>query len=280
MPDGGVMIYNTWEDHGQGADIGTLGTAHRALVPLGLQPDRIRLFLNDTYRCPNSGPAAASRCQVMVGQAIIDGCNKLMDAMRRPDGTFRTYDEMVGEGLPVIYHGTYECVTRNADGEIVPVKGIDENGQGMPYACYMYGLFMAEVDVDVTTGKTWVSKMTLIDDVGVINNYGVVDGQMYGGLAQGIGLALYEDFEDPARYNNLVTCGFPYIKSITDDMELIHMETPREFGPWGASGAGELPLTAPHPAIINAIYNAVGVRVKRLPAKPEKIKALLREKQQ
>ena len=61
MPDGGVMIYNTWEDHGQGADIGTLGTAHRALVPLGLQPDRIRLFLNDTYRCPNSGPAAASR---------------------------------------------------------------------------------------------------------------------------------------------------------------------------------------------------------------------------
>ena len=280
MPDGGVMIYNTWEDHGQGADIGTLGTAHRALVPLGLQPDRIHLFLNDTYRCPNSGPAAASRCQVMVGQAIIDGCNKLMDAMRRPDGTFRTYDEMVGEGLPVIYHGTYECVTRNVDGEIVPVKGIDENGQGMPYACYMYGLFMAEVDVDVTTGKTWVSKMTLIDDVGVINNYGVVDGQMYGGLAQGIGLALYEDFEDPARYNNLVTCGFPYIKSITDDMELIHMETPREFGPWGASGAGELPLTAPHPAIINAIYNAVGVRVKRLPAKPEKIKALLREKQQ
>ena len=58
------------------------------------------------------------------------------------------------------------------------------------------------------------------------------------------------------------------------------METPREFGPWGASGVGELPLTAPHPAIINAIYNAVGVRVKRLPAKPEKIKALLREKQQ
>ena len=77
--------------------------------------------------------------------------------------------------------------------------------------------------------------MTLIDDVGVINNYGVVDMQMYGGLAQGIGLALQEDFEDPAKYNNLITCGFPYIKDITDDMELIHMETPREFGPYGAS---------------------------------------------
>lgn len=278
LPDGGVMLYNTWEEHGQGADIGMVGTAHRALAPLGIAPEKIRLFINDTFRCPDSGPAAASRCQVMVGHAIVDSCNKLLDAMRREDGSFRSYDEMVEEGLPLLYSGSYGCVTKNEKGEIVPCVHTDANGQGMPYACYMYGLFMAEVDVDVSTGKTWVSKMTLIDDVGVINNYGVVDGQMYGGLAQGIGLALQEDFEDPAKYNNLITCGFPYIKDITDDMELIHMETPREFGPYGASGAGELPLTSPHAAIANAIYNACGARVTRLPATKEKVLALLKER--
>lgn len=278
LSDGGVMLYNTWEEHGQGADIGMVGTAHRALAPLGIAPDKIRLFINDTYRCPDSGPAAASRCQVMVGHAIVDSCNKLMAAMRKEDGTFRTYQEMVDEGMPLIYEGVYNCVTRDKDGKIVPCVQTDGDGQGMPYACYMYGLFMAEVEVNVTTGKTWVSKMTLIDDVGVINNYGVVDGQMYGGLAQGIGLALQEDFEDPAKYNNLMKCGFPYIKDITDNMELIHMETPREFGPYGASGAGELPLTSPHAAVVSAIYNACGVRITRLPATKEKILAKIKEK--
>ncbi len=276
--DGGVMLYNTWEEHGQGADIGMVATAHRALAPLGIHPDKIKMFINDTYRCPDSGPAAASRCQVMVGNAIIDSCNKLLAAMKKEDGSYRTYNEMLDAGLPLIYTGKYECVTRDKKGEITPCTNTDKKGQGMPYACYMYGLFMAEVAVEIATGKTRVLKMTLIDDVGVINNYGVVDGQMYGGLAQGIGLALKEDFEDPQKYNNLLACGFPYIKDITDDMELIHIETPREFGPWGASGAGELPLTSPHAAIANAIYNACGARIKRLPATPEKILELLKNK--
>lgn len=278
QPDGSVLLYNTWEEHGQGADIGMVSTAQRALAPLGLKPDDIKLFINDTYRCPDSGPAAASRSQVVVGQAIIDSCNKLLDSMRKPDNTFRTYQEMSDEGLPLLYRGCYECVVRNSEDKITACTNTDSDGMGMPYACYMYGLFMAEVEVDIKTGKVWVSKMTLIDDVGIINNYGVVDGQMYGGIAQGIGMALSEDFCDPSKYNNMITCGFPYIENITDDIELIHMETPREFGPWGASGAGELPLTAPHPAITNAIHNACGVRVKELPVKPDKILKLIEEK--
>lgn len=277
LKDGSIMLYNTWEEHGQGADIGMVSTAHRALAPLGILPENIKLFINDTSRCPDSGPAAASRCQVMVGNAIVDSCTKLINAMQKPDGTFRTYDEMVAENIPLKYSGSYSCVTRDANGAVVPCTQTNVEGYGMPYACYMYGLFMAEVEVDVTTGETKVIRMTLIDDVGVINNYGVVDGQMYGGIAQGIGLALHEDFEDPSRYNNLITCGFPYIKDIPDDIELIHLETPREFGPYGASGAGELPLTAPHAAIINAIYNACGVRVKHLPATAKKLKKLISE---
>ncbi len=270
----GVVLYNTWEDHGQGADIGCVGTAHEALKPLGIRPEQIKLVCNDTAKAPNSGAAAASRSQIMVGNAIIDSCNQLLEAMARPDGTFRTYEEMVEEGIPTFYEGYWKATLRNLDGEIQHCTPPDDKtGQGYPVANHMFGLFMAEVAVDVETGKTKVEKFTLVSDVGKINNYTIVEGQLIGGIAQGIGLALTEDFEDVRKHTNLVSCGFPYPMDIPDKMQLIHMETPREFGPFGASGTGEAPLTSPHAAILNAVYNATGVRVTRLPADPRKILA-------
>ena len=98
-------------------------------------------------------------------------------------------------------------------------------------------------------------------DVGKINNKLVVDGQIYGGMAQGIGLALSEDFEDLKKHTTLAACGIPYIKDIPDAFEIHYVETPREHGPFGAAGVGELPLTSPHVAVINAINNATGVRI-------------------
>ena len=270
----GVIIYNTWEDHGQGADMGCLGTAHEALKPLGLRPEQIKLVCNDMAKAPNSGAAAASRCQVMVGNAIVDSCRKLLDAMRKPDGTYRTYDEMVAEGIPTFHEGYWQATVRDVDGNAITCTGMDDaTGQGYPFANHMYGLFMAEIAVDMETGKVKVEKFTLVSDVGKINNFDVVEGQHYGGIAQGIGFALTEDFGDPQKYTNLVTCGFPYIKDIPDDIELYHMETPREFGPFGASGTGEMPMSAPHAAILNGIAKACGVRIFQIPALPEKILA-------
>jgi aldehyde oxidoreductase len=75
----------------------------------------------------------------------------------------------------------------------------------------------------------------------------------------------------------MVACGFPYIKDVPDELELGYIETPRAEGPFGAAGCGELPLTAPHASIINGIYNACGVRITHLPARPEKVLAGLRE---
>jgi aldehyde oxidoreductase len=105
-----------------------------------------------------------------------------------------------------------------------------------------------------------------------------VDGQMYGGIVQGIGLALSEDFEDLKKHTSLMGCGLPYAKDAPDKIDLIYVETPRENGPFGAAGVGELPLTSPHAAIINAITNACGVRITRLPALPETVKAALEAK--
>ncbi|MBU1154861.1 MAG: aldehyde oxidoreductase, partial [Proteobacteria bacterium] len=92
---------------------------------------------------------------------------------------------------------------------------------------------------------------------------------------QGIGLALTEDFEDIQKHSTLRGAGFPYAKEIPDDLELIYVESPRPAGPFGAAGVGELPLTSPHAAIINAIYNACGARITVLPARPEKVLAAL-----
>jgi aldehyde oxidoreductase len=111
--------------------------------------------------------------------------------------------------------------------------------------------------------------------VGTIVNKSVVDGQVYGGIAQGIGLALTEDFEDLKKHTTLRGCGIPTIRDIPDDFELIYTETPRPLGPFGAAGVGEAPLTSPHAAVLNAVYNATGARVTTVPALPEKVKAAI-----
>lgn len=107
QPDGSVVIYDSWEDHGQGADIGTLTFAHETLKPLGLSPDQIKLVMNDTGVTPNSGPAGGSRSNVMTGSAVKVSCEMLLKAMKKDDGTYRTYDEMVAENLPVKYNGQW-----------------------------------------------------------------------------------------------------------------------------------------------------------------------------
>jgi aldehyde oxidoreductase len=264
----GVTVYNCWQDHGQGADCGTVGTAHQALLPLGIDASQISLVLNDTALAPNGGPSGGSRCQVMIGQAIKDGCEKLLAAMRKPDGTFRSYDEMVAAGIDLKYRGAY--TTTNT--------GCNENAQGDPFTIYMYALFVAEVAVEIATGKVKVEGYTLGSDIGSINSRLSVDGQMYGGIAQGIGLALSEDFEDLEKHVNMLACGIPYANDVPDKMDLIYVETPRPLGPFGAAGVGEAPLTASHVAVINGIKNATGVRITHLPALPEKVLAALEAK--
>ncbi len=266
----GVTVYHAWEEHGQGADMGVLGTAHEALRPLGLVPTQIKQVANDTALVPKAGPAAASRMQIVTGNAIRVGCEQLMKAMLKPDGSYRTYAEMVAEGIPTRYKGNWTA----------PCSFTDEHHQGDLYVAYQYGVFMAEVAVDMKTGTTKVEKYTAVADMGKINNKLVVDGQLYGGIAQGIGLALTEDFEDVEKHVTLHSCGLPYVEDIPDDIELLYVQTPRKHGPFGASGAGELTLTAPHVAILNAIKDATGVRITHLPALPEKVLAGLKALQQ
>jgi aldehyde oxidoreductase len=265
-PDNSVTVYNTWQDHGQGADIGSLTTAHKALRPLGLSPDQIHLNLNDTSLAPDSGPSGGSRQQVVTGRAIKAAADAMIEGRKKADGTFMTYNEMKEAGKPLAFEGKWSA----------PATLLDENSQGSPFSVYMYGAFMSEVAVDTTTGVTTVEKMTQVADIGKVCNMLCTDGQIYGGMAQGIGLALTEDFEDIKKHSTLVGAGFPYCKQIPDDLEIIYVQTPRPEGPFGAAGVGELPLTSPHASIMNAITDACGVCVTKLPALPEKVLAALK----
>ncbi|MDR3372839.1 MAG: molybdopterin-dependent oxidoreductase, partial [Ancalomicrobiaceae bacterium] len=213
----GILVRSGWEDHGQGADLGALTMAHEVLRAAGFTPDQFRLILADTAG-PNSGPAGGSRSNVFSGNAIRVGAEMLLNAMKKADGTYRTYAEMVAENIPLAYDGKWVAAACTACSS--------ETGQGAPFPVYMYEVFLPEVEVDLDTGKASVVKFTTSVDVGTIINRATVDGQIYGGLAQGIGLALTEDFDDLELHTTLLDCGIPYPKDVPDGMEILYLETP------------------------------------------------------
>ncbi len=267
-PEGKFIKYDTWQDQGQGGDIGALQTTLEALKPLGVSVDDVILIQNDSKYCPDSGATASSRQHYMNSKAVSLAAKLLINAMKKPDGTYRTHDEMIAEGIPVKYEAQYENPSDPDLCDLDPNTGV-----GNPTPDYTYALFLAEVEVDTKTGKATVIGYTSVDDVGVIGNIASVNGQAYGGLSHCIGFALSENYDDVKKHNNILGAGIPAIKDIPDDFNLIHVVTPRSKNPFGSSGASEAYQSAGHMAVINAINNACGVRIYELPATPEKIKA-------
>lgn len=267
-PDGTFTKYDTYQELGQGGDIGSLMLTLEALKPLHVTPDQIKLVQNDTKLCPDSGMSGASRTHYMSGKATMAAAEQLLNAMRKPDGTYRTYDEMKAEGIPTKYEGKWTCTTVEGLCRLDPNTGI-----GDPSPSYTYCLNMAEVEVDTATGKAKCIRFTCVDDVGKVGNLAAVNGQAFGGISHSIGFALSEIYEDVKKHSNIASCGVPYIKDIPDEINVIHYERPDEVGPFGSSGASEAFQSSGHVAVLNAINNACGVRIHEVPATPAKIKA-------
>lgn len=263
--------YDTWQDQGQGGDAGSLICTLEALRPYfpDVTPDDIKIIQTDSKHCPNTGESAGSRSHFANGKASIVAAGMLAEAMRKKDGTYRTYDEMKREGIPTRYDGKWTALDEWDEFNFMNPN----NGKGNMSYAYTYALFLSEVEVDTDTGETEVLSLTCIDRVGKIGNIQSVNGQAYGGMSHSIGFALKENYEDVTRDTNMFKAGVPYIKDIPDDMKVIHLEDYDDYGPFGSSGASEAYQSGGHMAVINAIYDACGVRVHELPATADKVKA-------
>jgi len=154
-----------------------------------------------------------------------------------------------------------------------PTTPLDADGQGEPYAVYGFGAHLAEVEVDMELGTVKLVALVASHDVGRAINPTLVEGQIEGGVAQGLGFALMEEFT-PGRGENL----HDYLIPSAGDMprvESILIEDAAPLGPFGAKGIGEHALIPTAPAILNAIHDAAGVRIRRVPATPDRVRAAI-----
>ena len=220
--------------------------------------EKVRLKTRDTDETPDSGVSAGSRQTFMSGTALVKAVDALKKSMQETGA--KTHDELVKAGRPTRYMGVYT----------LSHTGMDQyTGQGKVWDSYCHGIQMAEVAVNTETGEVTVEKMTAVVDPGRIINPLAVIGQIEGGMDMGAGMALREEYihGETTDWHNYK---FPKAKTAFDK-ETILMETPRKNGPLGATGIGEFTLVPTHPAIINAIEDAVGVRIYDMPATPDKV---------
>lgn len=172
--------------------------------------------------------------------------------------------------LPVDEHGYAIAAEETFD---PPTSPLDENGQGDPYAAFGYGAHLAEVEVDIELGRIRVRRLVCAHDVGRAINPTLIEGQVEGGSAQGLGLALMEEFI-PGRTENLHDYLIPTAGDVPE-VRTILIEEPDAHGPYGAKGIGEQVLIPTAPAILNAVRDATGVTVRDLPVTPDKLRSAI-----
>jgi len=262
-PDDTVTIYAAVADPGEGNDS---MLSQLAAQVLGLPLEKIKLYTRDTDKTVMSGPSAGSRQTYMSGGALVNGLEKMAKAMKEAGS--KTYTGLKKAGKPTRYEG--EKKIAGAD-QLDP-----KTGQGNSFDSQVHNIQMAEVEVNTETGETRVLKMTTAVDAGPIIHPQNLEGQLEGGMDQGIGYALREEFV-LGKTKDWITFKFPTINE-SFEVEFIKRETPRIRGTLGSTGIGEMTMVSTAPAVTNAIYNACGARIYHLPATPEKVKAALKAK--
>ena len=282
--DGTVVLHQGAVDIGQGANTvisqifaTALGVDVRTVVRVG----------GDTDLTPDAGKTSASRQTFVSGNAarlsgealraaILERMHVAEDAVLEiGDGAIRATD---AAGEHVLDLGTLDAdsedfVLRASESYDPPTKPLDGNGQGHPYAQFGYAAQMAVVEVDTALGTVKPIKFVAAHDVGRAINPLLVEGQVHGGIAQGLGMALMEEYI-PGRTENLHDYLIPTIGDIPP-IETIIIEDPDAHGPYGAKGLGEHVLVPTAPALLNAIKHATGVRIQKVPAIPSAVHAAI-----
>jgi CO/xanthine dehydrogenase Mo-binding subunit len=292
--DGSVQIAVGTTEMGQGHN---MALAQITAEELGTFAERVTMLPIDTSRVPDSGPTVASRATLMSGGALRDAARKVRGLLhgvvaRRhnvaPENiTFTAGTIHAGKDATVSFDQAVawafeERIHLAAQGWFTApqTEWSPETGLGEAYYVYTFSANVAEVAVDTGTGEVEVLRIVSGHDIGRAINRREAEGQIQGGVVQGLGYALFEDLVEKdgrilrPNFSGYIIPGTGDIPEITP----IIVEEAYSEGPFGAKGLGEPPLIAVAPAIANAIADAVGVRPRRLPMIPERILALIEEK--
>ena len=288
--DGAVTLESGAVDIGQGSN--TILT-QIAADALGVPMDTIRRVTGDTDLTADAGKTSASRQTFVSGKATeiaaLDLRRQLFAMANAPEGEYldRRYrlsiEKSAGPGrkgaqIVIRKDGITHRVplARSLVGEGYfdpPTTTADADGQGVPYATYAFAAQIAEVEVDLDLGTTRVIRIVAAHDVGRAINPVQVEGQIQGGTVQGLGLALMEEYL-PGRTENLHDYLIPTIGDVPH-MVCILVEAHEPLGPYGAKGVGEPGLIPTAPAILGAIENATGVRMRQVPVLPHRLRAAM-----
>lgn len=294
--DGSVTALVGCADIGQGS---TTVMAQIVAEAIGVNYEDVYVTSADTGVTPDGGATSASRQTYISGNASyaaskmarqtldevaaevfgveisdIDIKNRIV-FVKNDETKQMTFSDLMGElkkrGKMALGSGSFNPATTYLD----PV-----DMHGIPFACYAFATHIVEIEVDTDTGHVDVLKVVAAHDVGKAINKQMVEAQIEGGCAMGIGLGLLEDLE--VKDGKILNPGFSkYIVNTTMDMPEIYpiiVEDPTSSGPFGAKGVGEPALIPVAPAILNAIYDAIGVRFTEVPVTPKKIIEALSKK--
>lgn len=282
--EGRVTLFSGAVDIGQG--VSTIMTQVCA-DSLGVDPMAIRLVVGDTDRTFDAGKSSASRQAFISGNAVKLAAQQLLQRIRAQAQAADDAQVLFGAaGLSLKTAAGEKALNlaglaADAEGMVLwgvgeynpPTTDLDADYQGVPYATYAFGAQMALVEVDKRLCKVSVKKIWAAHDVGRAINPTQVEGQIHGGIAQGIGLALMEEYL-PGKTDNLHDYLIPTVGDMPE-VDVFIIESAEPLGPYGAKGVGEPALIPTAPAILNAVDFACGVRPTQLPLTPSRLAEML-----
>ncbi len=270
LANGHVEILCSNTEMGQGAATTLVQIAADAL---GLPMDRVHLAQADTSRVPNSGPTVASRTCMVVGDLIQKAAGQLLQRLRETAELAASYDaQSFAAACTRLCAAAGDTLVTAQYQPPADMRWDEQAFLGRAYASYAWAAYIAEVEVDLLTLVTRVLDFTAVQEIGDAVHPVIVQGQIEGGVAQGIGYALHEDVlwnERGVMANDRLT---NYIIPTSADLGFMHvvlLEGGLGAGPKGAKGVGELPMDGPAPAIVNAIQRALDIDIRQIPVRPE-----------
>jgi CO/xanthine dehydrogenase Mo-binding subunit len=275
--DGVVRVLVSSAEFGQGTNTVLCQIAAEAL---GLPYENVAIAQPDTTVVPNSGPTVASRTAMIVGKLVQSAARGIKETLAKAGLLGDDYTPEQFRSACKTYitgHETLKSYARyEAPGD---VYWDDEKYRGEAYAAFAWAVYVAEVTVDLTTYSVTVDDFVALQEIGKVLNPVLATGQITGGVAQGIGFALYEKvvWQNGRMLNNQMT---NYIMPTSVDLPPIRVffeEHGNVHGAHGAKGIGELPMDGPAPAIVNAVEDATGIRFDSVPLLPEDLFEALRD---